>query len=325
MKAKSNKKMIFGGCIFCMTFFLSILYLPSAGVEAKDVTTLKFSGGSLGSYQHSYVTVLTELLKKNLPLEFQISPGVSNSNIIAVNQRKSDLGVTLSPSAFNGYRGEAPFKEENKKIRQVIALAHNPLTIVVWADSGIEKIPDFKGRRLNVTPRGYTSEYLSRIIFKTYGMTYEDLKKAEHAGNNDGILLMKDGHIDGMVIVAGHYASYVLDLASFKPIRIVPFDPSNVAEINKQNGGVLEYKMPASMYKQPGDVLTIACWFHVIANEDVSESLVYDMTKTAVENINVLKEYSKGTADLTPELLATDLGIPFHPGALKYFKEKGIR
>jgi len=326
MKAKSNKKMTFGGCVFCMTFFLSILCLPSTGVEAKEVTTLKFAGGSLGSYQHSYVTVLTELLRKKLPdLEFAVGPGVSNSNVIAVNQRKVDLGVTLSPSAFSGYRGETPFKEENKKIREVIALADNPLTIVVWADSGIAKITDFRGKRLNVTPRGYTSEFLSRIILKTYGMGYEDLKKAEYVGNPDGILLMKDGHIDGMVIVAGRYASYVFDLASSKPIRIVPFDPSNIAEIHKQNRGVVECKLPASMYKQPSDVLTIACWFHLIASEDLSESLVYEITKVAVENIKVLNEFSQGTADLTPELMATDLGIPFHPGALKYFKEKGIR
>ena len=67
MKAKSNNRMVLGTGVFFVTFFLSILFLQSPGVEAKDVTTLKFGGGSLGSYQMSYVTVLTELLMKKLP------------------------------------------------------------------------------------------------------------------------------------------------------------------------------------------------------------------------------------------------------------------
>jgi len=326
MKLRGNKGFPMAVSWICLVFLFSIFCAFGGTAEAKDVTTLKLANGSLGSYWYTVTTTVTELLKKKVPtLEIAVSPGRGASNIPAVHQRKSDLAISLSVTAYDGFMGRAPFKEKNEKIRQVVCLADNPYYMVVWANSGIKTVTDLKGKRLNVTPRGYTSEVLTQVILEAYGMSYKDLKKTEYASNRDAIVMMKDGHIDGMTFLAGRYSSYIFDLSSARPIRLLPLDKDKIAKMTRDNPGLSQVMIPASMYNMEGDVLALEAWLHLIANSAVSDDVIYDMTKILLENINVLKEFSKGTQDLTPEQMATDLGIPFHEGALKYFKEKGLR
>jgi len=309
-------------CVGCALWCLLIFGLNESGADQS----LKLADGSMGSYWYSYATTVSELLKKKLPgIDIMITPGGGTSNISSIQQGKVDLALSISPTAYDGFEGKAPFKEKNSRIREIVALADNPLTIIVRSDSGIQSITDLKGKRLNVTPRGYTSETLARAVLKAYGMSYKDLKKVEYASNQDAIMLLKDNHIDAMVLMSGRYSSYVFDLTSSRPIGIIPLDNEKMSAMVKENPGLVKYKVPADMYKLGGDIPTITGWLHLVAGEDMKEDLVYNITKILVENIDVLRDFSKGTRDLTPAEMATDLGIPFHSGALKYYKEKGIR
>ena len=137
--------------------------------------------------------------------------------------------------------------------------------------------------------------------------------------------MMKDGHIDGMLGMFSSYAAYLFDLMSSKPIRIIPLSRDMVAKLGRDNRGLVKETIPAKMYNLKEDVLTFTGFLHLVANEDLDEQLVYDITRTLIENIDVLKNFSKGTSTLTPQQIATDLGIPFHAGALKYYKEKGLK
>jgi TRAP transporter TAXI family solute receptor len=112
---------------------------------------------------------------------------------------------------------------------------------------------------------------------------------------------------------------------SSKPIRIIPLSESVVEKLGRDNRGLVKEIIPAKMYNLRKDVLTFTGYLHLIANEDLDDQLVYDITKTLIENIDVLKNFSKGTSTLTPQQIATDLGIPFHAGALKYYREKGLK
>ncbi len=309
--------------ILCLVAFVCIL---NPVIEAQAARTLKLADGSMGSYWYSYATTVSELLKKKIPgIDITITPGGGSSNVSAVHLGKVELALSLSPTAYMGYVGESPFKEKNLKIRQVTGLADNPYILAVWADSNYKTVPDLKGSRYNDSPRGYTSETLAREIFKAYGMSYNDFKKIEYASNSDAVIMMKDGHIDGMLGNFSRYASYLLDLMSSKPIRVLPLDETIVSKMSKDNPGLVKTYVPAKMYNQEKDVLTFTGWLHLIAQEDLDEKLVYDITRTLIENIEVLKNFSKGTSDLTPQDMASDIGIPYHPGALKYYKEKGLK
>lgn len=312
--------------VIAMVCVVSVLCVLAPRVEAEAARTLKLADGSMGSYWYSYATTVVELLKKKIPgIDIVITPGGGSSNVAAVHQGKAHLALSLSPTAYMGYVGRAPFKEKNIKIREVAGLADNPFILAVWADSKYKTVPDLKGSRYNVSPRGYTSETLARQLFKVYGMSYKDFKKIEYASNRDAVIMMKDGHIDGMLGNFSRYAAYLLDLMSSKPIRILPLEESVVKKMSQDNPGLVKHYVPAKMYNQDKDVLTFTGWLHLIAGEQIDEQLVYDITKTLIENIDVLKQFSKGTRDLTPEQMATDLGIPFHPGAMKYYKEKGLK
>ena len=328
MKTKNHKRFrtrnIYGLIsVFCV---VSILSLPIPASQALAARTLKMADGSMGSYWYSYATTVAELLKKKIPgIDIAITPGGGSSNIPAVHLGKANLALSLSGTAYMGYIGNAPFKTKNLKIREVAGLADNPLTIVVWADSKYRTVTDLKGSRFNVSPRGYTSETMARAIFKAYGMSYKDFKKVEYAGYRDAVIMMKDGHLDGMLGLFSRHAAYLLDLMSSKPIRVIPLTEEIVLRMSKDNQGLLKHYLPAKMYNQKKDVLTLTGWLHLIASEELDDQLVYNITKTLIENIDVLKNFSKGTSGLTPQELATDLGIPFHAGALKYYKEKGLK
>lgn len=305
---------------------VSVLCVLAPRVEVEAARTLKMADGSMGSYWYSYATTVAELLKKKIPgIDIAITPGGGSSNIPAVHLGKAELALSLSGTAYMGYKGRAPFKTANVKIREVVGLADNPLTIVVWADSKYRTVPDLKGSRFNVSPRGYTSETMARAIFDAYGMSYKDFKKIEYASYRDAVIMMKDGHLDGMVGLFSRYAAYLLDLMSSKPIRVIPLTEEVISKLSKDNQGLLKHYLPAKMYNQKQDVLTLTGWLHLIANESLDDKLVYDITKTLIENIEVLRQFSKGTSELTPQEMATDLGIPYHAGAMKYFKEKGLK
>jgi len=326
MRSKLKNRLKRMGFCVCLVFFLSCFcgLVPDAYAQAK--TNLKLADGSMGSYWYSYATVVTELIRKNVPnVDIIITPGGGASNIPAVNMGKVQLALSLSQTAYQGIMGTSPFKEKSKKIKEVVALAGNPYYIVVWADSGIETIDDFKGKRLNVTPRGYTSEVMTRDVLRAYGMSYADLKKVEYASNADAILLMKDNHLDGMVYYAGRQASYVFELGAARPVSLVSVDKAKASQLTTENPGLKFVTIDKKTFNMQQDTLALECWLHLIASEDLPQDLIYNITKVLVENIKTLQEFSKGTEDLSSEQMAMDVGIPFHPGALKYFKEKGLK
>ena len=182
MKTKNHKRFRTGSIyvLFSVFWVVSLLSLPILPGKAQAARTLKMADGSMGSYWYSYATTVAELLKKKIPgIDIAITPGGGSSNILAVHLGKANMALSLSGTAYMGYVGNAPFKTKNLKIREVAGLADNPLTIVVWADSKFKTVTDLKGSRFNVSPRGYTSETMARMVFKAYGMSYKDFKKIE--------------------------------------------------------------------------------------------------------------------------------------------------
>jgi len=136
---------------------------------------------------------------------------------------------------------------------------------------------------------------------------------------------MKDGQSQVFTLITTVPASSVMDLASARDIRVLEVPDDKLKELQKINGGYDKRIIKAGSYpKQDKDVQTIGTWTHLIARCDLPEDAVYNITKALAENTENLGAVVKAVKGLTPKDMATDVGVPYHKGALKYYKEAKV-
>jgi TRAP transporter TAXI family solute receptor len=136
--------------------------------------------------------------------------------------------------------------------------------------------------------------------------------------------MMKDGHVQVFTLGTTAPASAIMDLASARDVQMVPVDDKTMAELKKQNAGYNRLVIKAGTYpKQDKDVAAIGYTTHIVAACDLSEDVVYKMTKTMATNVGDMAAVVKPITGLTPKDMAVDIGVPFHKGAAKYYKEVG--
>jgi len=145
-----------------------------------------------------------------------------------------------------------------------------------------------------------------------------------HVSYSDAVSLMKDGHAQGYLLGTTIPASSILDLATTKKIRLLSLPEDKIKELQRINVGYLKRLIPSGTY--PGvnyDTITVGYFTHLVISAKLPEPLVYQITKILSENVERLADVVKDMKGVTVKDLALDIGVPFHPGALKYYKEKG--
>jgi uncharacterized protein len=144
------------------------------------------------------------------------------------------------------------------------------------------------------------------------------------ASYTDAVALMKDGHAQVFTLGTTAPASAVMDLASARDVKLVPVDDKTMGELKKMNAGYNKLTIKAGTYpKQDQDVPVIGYSTHVVVACDLPEDVVYRMTKVMAENVDAMAAVVKPITGLTPKDMATDIGVPLHKGAAKYYREKG--
>lgn len=298
-----------------------LLAFSSASV-AKD---LKLMTGPMGGSWYPLGGAIADAVQKAIPgTTMAVTPGGGVANVEGVQFGKADLGFSNSSSGVDGVYGRAPFKAKMTKMRQLANLYPQYFQIVVLDNSGITSVDDLKGKSISPGPKGHTGEFAARQVLQIHGLTYDNMTKVHHVGYNDAVSLMKDGHVDGWLFCTTVPASAVIDLASTRKIRLLSLPPDKIAAMQNLNGGYIKRVIKKGSYQGVDyDVQGFGFFTHLIVNEDVPDDLVYKITKVMVENLPKFATVVKAMEGLTAEDLATDIGIPFHSGAMKYYKEIG--
>jgi len=157
-------------------------------------------------------------------------------------------------------------------------------------------------------------------------LTYSDFSKTEFIGDTDAATLMKDGHLDAMSDTPSSFNDpSMVELAIMRAVRILPIPDDMFQELNKVSPGLFRAYVPKGSYKGiDNDVPVLGLRLGMIVNKDLDEKLVYQMAKALVENWEKdMVPISKSIAEMKPEDLAETMGVEMHPGALKYYKERG--
>ncbi|MCL4746426.1 MAG: TAXI family TRAP transporter solute-binding subunit [Burkholderiaceae bacterium] len=263
--------------------------------------------------------------KKISGLQIQQTPGAGIANVRGIDEGKAHIGLANSSSTVDGVEGRAPYPKKVTKVCQLANLYPQYFQVVAAADSKIESYADLKGKSLVTQPKGNTAEQVTAMVLKINGMDYGSLSKANfQAGYNDAVSMMKDGHAQVFTLGTTAPASAVMDLASARDIKLVPVDDRTKGEMKKMNPGFNKVVIKAGTYpKQDKDVPVVGYSTHVVVSCDLPEDTVYKMTKVMADNVADMAAVVKSMTGLTAKEMATDIGVPLHKGAAKYYKEVG--
>lgn len=294
----------------------------AAPVYAQQVTLMT---GPQGGVWVPLGGALKSMWEKAIPgLNVTSIPGAGIANVRGVDEGKAQIGFGNSSTTVDGLAGRPPYPKKTTKVCQLANLYPQYFQVVALADAKVNSFADLKGKSVVTQPKGNTAELLTDLVLKMNGLNYQSLSKINFQSYTDAVSMMKDGHAQVFTLGTTIPASSVMDLASARDIHLVPVDDKSMNELRKMNPGYQRLVVKAGTYpKQDKDVPMIGYSAHLVVSCDLPEQMVYTMAKTIAANVESLAAINKPMAGLKPKDMAADIGVPFHPGAAKFYKEAG--
>ena len=298
--------------------------LVFAVFTAAPAQELKLMTGPQGGSWVPLGGQLKDMWEKAVPgLSVQSLPGAGIANVRGLEEGKADIGFGNSISTVDALVGNEPFKKPHENVCNVATFYPQYYQMVVLADSGINSIKDLKGKAVTTQPRGNTGELITAQLLKVYGLSYNDVKMS-FVSYTDSVTQMQDGHAHAFGLGTTIPAGAIMDLASARPIKVLDLSDS-LDGMRKLNPGYTLVTIPKGTYpKQEQDTKVIGYATHIVASCKLPEDTVYKMTKAIADNTTSLGAIVKSMGSLKPKEMAEDIGVPFHPGAAKFYKEAGI-
>jgi TRAP transporter TAXI family solute receptor len=248
----------------------------------------------------------------------------SVENLNLLQGGKGEIAFALGDSVKFAWEGnaEAGFKSKLDKLRGLAAIYPNYIQIVAAKESGIKTLADLKGKGLSVGAPKSGTELNARAILGAAGLSYDDLGKTEYLPFGESVELIKNRQLDATLQSAGLGVASIRDLATSLPIQMVAV-PADL--IQKLGSPYVAKVIPAGTYDgQTEDVPTAAVINFLVTHDGVSDDLAYQMTKQLFENLPDLVAAHKAASGIKLADAAKDMPVPIHPGAEKYYKEKGV-
>ena len=301
----------------------AFLLTISTSQSAEFINIL--TGGTSGVY-YPLGSALTKIYGDNIKdskVQVQVTKA-SVENLVLLQEAKGEIAFVLGDSAKDAWDGkeDAGFKTKLDKLRIIGAIYPNYIQIVASKDSKIKTLADLKGKGLSVGAAKSGTELNSRAILSAAGMSYKDLGKVEYLPFAESIELIKNRQLDATLQSAGLGVASLKDLANSLDVTVVSVPD---AVVKKMGAPFMSGKIPANTYKgQTEDVSTAAVVNYLVTRKDVSDATAYQMTKLFYENLPALVAAHSAAKDINLKDAAKNPPLPLHPGAIKYYKEKGL-
>jgi hypothetical protein len=305
------------------TTFIALLMSANIAVSAEFINIL--TGGTSGVYYPLGVGLSKIYGEKIEGSKVQVqSTKASVENLNLIQSGKGEIAFVLGDSVKYGWEGnaEAGFQSKLDNLRGIAGIYPNYVHIVASKSSNINSIEDLKGKRVSVGAPKSGTELQARAILKAAGMSYEDLGKVEYLPFGQSVELIKNRQIDATVQSAGLGVASIKDLANSVEVVIVEIPESL---IEKLGAPYVSATIPANTYQGVGqDTKTAGIVNFLITSQNVSDQTAYDMTKNLFENLPALVATHSAAKNINIDKALTGMPVPLHPGAEKYYKEKGI-
>ena len=310
---------------------LPLMATVAAPAAAADRVFFGIATGGTGGTYYPLGGMLAQLISNTAEIpDTKLSATAETGNASVANAKL--LGRGEIESAFvaadildAAYKGINQFDGDAQKgIMAIGALYPETVQLVVRADSGIEKFEDLKGKSVSSGSPGSGQWQLLGDLLNAYGMKREDVTE-DFSSFSQSVDKIKDGNLDASLITAGAPTSSVTDLANGHDIRIVPLSGPAIAKLQETQPYYANAVLPAASYKgQDADVDTLAVRAIWATHEGVSEDVVYAVTKALYENTETLGQVHPKGKEISLDKAMESVSIPLHPGAQKYYDEKGV-
>ena len=292
----------------------------SAKKEALTFTT----GGEAGTY-YAFGSVLAQYVsnKSNLSVT-AITGNGSKANVEDLDAGDVQLGFCQSDVMSYAYDGTNLFADTGAVGSFSVAAAlYMEQVQIVTMNPDIKTVADLKGKIVSIGAQGSGVYFNAIDVLGAYGMTEADITPV-YQSFGDSAESLKDKKIDAAFIVAGAPTTAIVDLSTSAQVYLVSIDDEHMDKLLASSPYYSAYTIAADVYGTPEDVQTVAVAAVVLVRDDVSDDDVYTFVSTIFDNIDAISEQHGKGAELSLEFASSMTSVPYHPGAAKYFAEKGF-
>jgi len=304
--------------------------LALAGVVHAQQKTMAIGTGGTGGVYYPLGGAVANVLSKNLPnvqATAEVTGGsVDNLKLIASGQ--SEMGFTMADAALDALQGKDKFTSGKVPLQALLVVYPNRMHVVTVEGTGIEKMSDLKGKRVSTGSPGSATEVMAFRVIEAAGLDKDKDMKRERLGVSESVNAVKDRKIDAFFWVGGIPTAAVTDLAATPGMKMKLIDHGDTAEKMNAKYGKLYTASTIKAGSYPGqdkDNAITEVWNLIVTGGKMSNEDAYTIVKTLVEKKEDIVAVHKEALSFSIDNQVQDRSpIPFHPGALKYFKEKGV-
>ncbi len=291
--------------------------------------SLSLGTSSVGSTYYIMSVGMANLVAKKTGIQFTAeSVGGSDANVRGLKEKKIDLAMLNSHAIASAYLGTEQYSKIGKIPLRVLMQGQESFRyIVVRKAAGINSPLDLRGKKIIGKKRASVDvEMVTNALLKVYGLPRESVKILETAETKEIIEALQTGAVDGAIVQAGVRASNLMELSSSTDIKMISI-PDDKLQVMLQELGPAFHKgiIPAGIYKDQKEVLLMPALLTCITSRaDFPENVAYTITQVLTENQGALAAVHSVGKEWTLENTLKNPPAPFHPGSIKYFKEKGV-
>jgi TRAP transporter TAXI family solute receptor len=314
--------------VFFFVFIAMVVVLVPGDGQAASKKLLAMGSTQSSSSHYGYFVAVAKVINARVP-DVNISvveTGASVDNINRIKKGDLDLGMTTIHLQYQAYHGLDAWKDKPIKDQYVMWVYQPaPQNFVVREDSGVKSVYDLAGKPFNPGIRGSATEKTVEAILDALGVAPNFVR----GGTEDAVASIKDKRVVGYVKSGAGVDSLdasTLDLATFTPIRLLGFTPEEIAKVQAKYPYLSPIAIPKGIYKDSPAYKTFAMLIGTVVKKDLPEELVYKMVKAACEGFDEqVAAYPSIKGVNLPQLTLETCNVPLHPGAIKYYKELGLK
>ncbi|MCM3667514.1 TAXI family TRAP transporter solute-binding subunit [Mesobacillus maritimus] len=295
------------------------------GEKASDDTPKFMSiltGGTGGTYYPlggSFASIVSDETGIDTTAE---TTGASAENMQSLKDEKAEIAFTQTDIASYASEGKLMFEGNAvDNIQAIGTLYPETIQIVTTEKTGIKSVEDLKGKKVSIGAPGSGTAANAEQILEVHGITLDDIQKQD-LSFDESVSGIQDGNIDAAFVTAGTPTAAVEQLSATETVVIVPVEADKAEALIEKYPYYTTDEVPAGTYKLADTVPTVAVQAMLVVKSDLSEQVVYDVTKAIFENLDQVTHAK--AEQINPEKALNGVGIEVHPGAQKYFDEKGI-
>ena len=309
------RHLFLGICIMMVTFPVTVL-----AQEKVQIGTAP-QGGTYYAIGAGIAQILNKWAGLNATAQ---ATGGGTQNCRLIESGEINMATIAAQQLILAYSGDKPF---GKKIDLRIGfyMYEDPYEVVVLDESPFKSIKDLKGKKVAVGAMGSGVEGKSKAIFASYGLSYDDFTP-RYLGMSQAIEALKDGMVDAAVVMGAIPTAAIVEISLLKKVRILAVEDEMGKRILKELPFLVPFTIPANTYKnQSTDVKILAENSFIVLSPKMTEDVAYKIVKNVFEHLDYLATVHKSAERYSlKKACAFDMKVPYHPGAVQYFKEKSV-